>query len=96
MDIALCLDFFAIITYITDYYTKTESGVTKAINAAVKASKERGDDMTTTMRHLAHAFHKSREMGESEAYYRIFPHLHLSQSNIKSLSPSQLKNFRCQ
>ena len=48
MDISVCLDYFAIITYITDYYTKTESGVTKAINAAVKASKERGDDMTTT------------------------------------------------
>ena len=85
MDITVCLDYFAIITYITDYYTKTESGVTKAINAAMKASKERGDDMTATMRHLAHTFLKSREMGESEAYYRIFPHLHLSQSNIKCI-----------
>ena len=83
MDIQVCLDYFAIITYITDYYTKTESGVTKAISAAVKASKERGDDMTKTMRHLSHAFLTSREMGESEAYYRIFPHLHLSQSNVK-------------
>ena len=83
MDISVCLDYFAIVTYITDYYTKTESGVTKAINAAVKASKERGDDMTATMSHLVYAYLKSREMGESEAYYRIIPSLHLSQSNVK-------------
>ena len=83
MDIVPCLDYFAVVTYITDYYTKTESGVTKAINAAVKASKERGDDMSETMSHLEYAYLHSREMGESEAYYRIIPSLHLSQSNVK-------------
>ena len=39
--------------------------------------------MTATMRHLTHTFLSSREMGESEAYYRMFPSLHLSKSNVK-------------
>ena len=83
MDISVCLDYFAIITYITDYYTKAETGVTKAIKAAVKECKAKGADMTTTMSHLMYTYLKCREMGESEAYYRMIPSLHLSQSNVK-------------
>ena len=83
MDITPCLDFFAIITYITDYYTKSESDMMRQIIAAAKACKDRGDNMKTQMRHLVNTFLTSREMGESEAYYRIMPHLHLSESNLK-------------
>ena len=37
MDIQLCLDYFAIITYITDYYTKDETGTLEHL---LKAAKE--------------------------------------------------------
>ena len=81
MDLAVCLDFFAVITYITDYYTKSESEMMAKMMAAAKACKDkaRGDQM----RFMAQSFLTHRETGESEAFYRIFPHLHLSESNLK-------------
>ena len=83
MDLAVCLDFFAIITYITDYYTKTETEMMKNITTAAKACKERGDDMKTQRRHLVQTFLTSRQVGECESYYMIVPSLHLSESNLK-------------
>ena len=81
IDLAVCLDFFAIITYITDYYTKVETEMMTKLNDVAKACK--GMEKTEQMRFLAQAFMKSRQTGESEAYYRIFPHLTLSNSNLK-------------
>ena len=81
MDLAVCLDFFAIITYITDYYTKSESEMMAKMMAAAKACKDKA--RTDQMRFMAQTFLTHRETGESEAYYRIFPHLHLSESNLK-------------
>ena len=34
---------------------------------------------------LAQAYMTSREMGESEAYYKLEPSLHYKQSNIKTI-----------
>ena len=81
MDLAVCLDFFAIITYITDYYTKLESEMMAKLLDAAKACK--GRERKEQMKFLAQAFMTSRQTGEFEAYYRIFPHLHLSESNLK-------------
>ena len=49
--------------------------------AAAKACKDK--DRKDQMRFMAQTFLTHRETGESEAYYRIFPHLHLSESNLK-------------
>ena len=70
---------------ITDYYTKGETSMMKAITAATKACKARGDDLKTTLYHLTETFLRCREMGEMEAWYRIIPGLHLSQSNVKTI-----------
>ena len=40
MDRQVCLDFYAIITYITDYYMKDESGTMKVINEALANSHD--------------------------------------------------------
>ena len=85
MDISVCLDFFAIVTYITDYYTKSETSMMKHITAAAKVCKARGDDLKTQLHHLTETFLRCREMGEMEAWYRIIPSLHLSESNVKTL-----------
>ena len=85
MDIQPCMDLFAIVTYITDYYTKGETSMMKAITAATKACKARGDDMKTTLYQLTETFLRCREMGEMEAWYRIMPGLHLSESNVKTI-----------
>ena len=83
MDIQLCLDFFAICTYITDYYTKDETGT---MSHLIKAAKEcHGKGQKETMRALANEFSTHRQVGESEAYYKLFPELHLTESSVKTV-----------
>ena len=83
MDIQLCLDFFAICTYITDYYTKDETGT---LTHLIKAVKEcHGKGQKETMRALANEFTSHRQVGESEAYYKLFPELHLTESSVKTV-----------
>ena len=38
MDFQLCLDYFAVITYISDYYCKDDSGIMKTLQEALKES----------------------------------------------------------
>ena len=83
MDIQLCLDFFAICTYITDYYTKDETGT---LSHLIKAVKEcHGKGQKETMRALANEFSSHRQVGESEAYYKLFPEMHLTESSVKTV-----------
>ena len=83
MGIQLCLDFFAICTYITDYYTKDESGT---IRHLLKAAKEcHGKSQKEKMRAMAQVFSTHRHVGESEAYYKMCPELHLSHSSVKTV-----------
>ena len=83
IDIQLCLDFFAICTYITDYYTKDESGT---ISHLLKTAKEcHGKSQKDRMKALAQVFSSHRHVGESEAYYKICPELHLSHSSVKTV-----------
>ena len=83
IDIQLCLDFFAICTYITDYYTKDESGT---ISHLLKTAKEcHGKSQKDKMKALAQVFSSHRHVGESEAYYKICPELHLSHSSVKTV-----------
>ena len=81
MDLSICLDFFAIVTYITDYYTKTEPKMTKALQAAAKACQ--GKEWKDQVKTLAQTFLTYREASESEIIYRVMPHLHLSESNAQ-------------
>ena len=37
------------------------------------------------MRALANEFSSHRQVGESEAYYKLFPELHLTQSSVKTV-----------
>ena len=80
LDIAICLDFYAIVTYITDYYTKSETAMNKLLKDAAKESK--GKAKKDQMMYMVQTFLTHRSMGESEAYYRLFPHLYLSKSNV--------------
>ena len=80
-DIQVCLDFFAITTYITDYYTKSESAMASELKAALKRCA--GMERKEQMKYLVETFLRTRQMGESEAIYRILPQLHLSDSDIK-------------
>ena len=81
-DIQLCLDFFGVITYITDYCYKMEQGLSDALTNAAQACKA----MEKKDQHLfmSNTFLSHRQMGEMEALYRLFPHFHLSNSNMKT------------
>ena len=83
MDIQLCLDFFAVITYISDYYSKDESGTLHHIKEALKQAGN--DSLKSKLALVAHTFMTHRQIGECEAYFRILPHLNLKGSNIEAL-----------
>ena len=80
MDMQICLDFFAVITYITDYYMKDETGVVKDIKEAL--SQDDSGDLKAKLNLVKNAFLTNRQVGESELYYKMFPTLHLADSNI--------------
>ena len=81
MDLQVTLDFYAVITYITDYFTKGEPAVIKAMMEALKDNKS--PEVRENMKRVAGGYVKQRQIGESEAIYRILPTLYLSKSNVK-------------
>ena len=83
MDLQLCLDFFAIVTYISDYYSKDDTGTMKYIKQALKEATN--ESLKAQLNLVAHQFLTHRQIGESEAYYRILPSLHMKDSNIEAI-----------
>ena len=83
MDLQVCLDYHAVITYITDYYSKDESGTMDFLKQAARENSHK--DRTELMRLLSQVFLTHRQNGECEAYYKIFPNLHLTDSNVKTV-----------
>ena len=82
MDLQVCLDYFAIITYITDYYSKDESGTLQFLIEAMKESTSKQPE--ERMRIIANTYSTHRLKGEFECVYSIDPNMHLTDSNIKT------------
>ena len=80
MDLQICLDFFSVITYITDYYSKDETGTMKLIQEALKNNECK--DVKDQMKLISNTFLKYRMMGEAEAVYRLIPSMTLRHSNV--------------
>ena len=80
MDLQICLDFFSVITYITDYYSKDDTGTMKVINKALKENDCK--DVKDQMKLISNVFLTSRQMGEAEAVYRLIPSMNLKGSNV--------------
>ena len=83
MDFQLCLDYFAVITYISDYYCKDDSGTMQILQEALKDSMH--EDLRTRLKKMVTVFLTHRQMGESEAYYRIIPNMLMKDSNVKAV-----------
>ena len=79
MDLQLCLDYFAVITYISDYYCKDDTGTMQMLQEALKESKN--DNLKTQLQKMVSVFLTHRHMGESEAYYRILPSMNMKYSS---------------
>ena len=65
MDIQIVLDYFAVITYVTDYFAKDDTGTMEVIKAALQQSDAK--DVKEKMRVVSKAFFTHRQMGEAEA-----------------------------
>ena len=80
MDIQVVLDYFAVITYVTDYYAKDDSGTMEVIKAALEQTNTH--DLKEKMRTISNIFMTHRQMGEAEAVYRLLPSMTLKKSNV--------------
>jgi hypothetical protein len=80
-DFQICLDFYAIVTYITEYYTKDDTGLIKVMVNTLKASD--CDDLKEKMRLLMNTWITNRQMGEAEAVYRLTKEFHFRESDTK-------------
>ena len=68
-DFQFCFDFYAIITYITEYFTKDDNGVMKIMVDTMKASNSA--DLKDQMTLLMNTWIKNCQMGEAEAVYHL-------------------------
>ena len=80
MDIQPVLDFFAVITYVTDYYSKDDTGTMEIMKKVMENSEKK--ELQERMKQVANTFLTHRQMGEAEAVYRLIPSMTLSMSNV--------------
>ena len=93
-DLQPTLDYFAAITYITDYWAKPDEGITEHLREAANLLKSEPDQQRRCQQ-MANTFMTHRQMSEAEAYYKIFPNLILKYSNIDTIFiPTDKKELR--
>ena len=80
MDLQVVLDYFAVITYVTDYYSKDDTGTMEIIKATLAETESK--DLKERMKIIANTFLTHRQMGEAEAIYRLLPSMLLKKSNV--------------
>jgi ATP-dependent DNA helicase PIF1 len=78
-DFQICLDFYAIVTYITEYYAKDDTGTIKTLINALKQSNN--NDLKAKMKLLHNTWVTNRQMGEAEAVYKLTQHYHFRDSD---------------
>ena len=94
LDISPVYDYFGIITYITDYFTKDSTGLTEVLKTAMnQLSKE--DGMWEKCNALANHFMTHRQVGEMEAIYKLLAHMNMTYSNVACIYvPTEAKAER--
>merc|ERR1712155_261126 len=80
MDIQPVLDFHAVITYVTDYYSKDDSGTMEVMQKVLENSDKK--ELQERMKQVANTFLTHRQIGEAEAICRLIPSMTLSMSNV--------------
>ena len=83
MDIQLALDPYAVITYIVNYVNKDETGMTKFMAEALRTKATA--DANEKLNILKAAYFTNRQVGTSEAVYRVLPGMRLRDSNISCI-----------
>ena len=80
MDMQPCLDYHAVITYISDYFSKDDTGLMELIKTVIQENSS--DSSKEQMRKVANIFLSHRQIGEAEAVYRLLPNMVLKNSNV--------------
>ena len=94
LDIQPVFDYFAVITYVTDYWAKPDEGLTALLREAAQSLKAETDQHKRCQQ-LANTFLSHRQMGEAEAYYKILPNLTLKYSSMDTVFiPADKKELR--
>ena len=83
LDLQFCLDQYSVVTYITDYVSKDDSGMTEVLKTALKESV--GTNDFDKLNYLKRQYFKSRQVGVCEAAYRLIPGLHMTYSSSKKI-----------
>ena len=83
MDLQLSLCYHSVITYVSDYFSKDDSGTMPHILEALK--RLGNESLQSSMAIVANMFLTHRQIGESEAFYKILPHLQMKHSNIDAV-----------
>ncbi len=94
LDIQPVFDYYGIITYVTDYWSKDSTGLTDILKTGVKQLCK-DDDMKKKCHELANVFISHRQVGEAEAYYKLLPHMNLIYSSVATVyAPTEAKDER--
>ena len=80
IDVQFCLDTYAIVSYISDYLTKPDSGLTRLLRSALKDTKDLSD--RERMHYLKRVYLTHRQVSASEATYRLLSELQLRKSSL--------------
>jgi len=80
-DFQIVLDYYAIITYIFEYFTKDDSGVLQVVINTIRATENK--DLEQQMILIMNTWIKNRQMGEAEAVFRLIPHFRFRESDAK-------------
>ena len=80
MDIQFCMDSYAVVTYVTDYLTKGDAGLTKELRKALLETKHCNN--FDQLNHLKMTYFKNKQVSVAEATYRLVRGLDLKRSNI--------------
>merc|ERR1719209_2578899 len=84
LDLSPVYDYFGVITYVTDYFTKDSTGLTEILRTAMnQLSKE--DDMWQKCNALANQFMTHRQIGEMEAIYKTLANMNLVYSSVATV-----------
>ena len=81
IDVSICLDYYAVITYITEYFCKTDSTMQELLKEAAKNIESYKTQREKKIL-VSNTFLTHRQMGEAEAIYKLFPNLKLKDSNV--------------
>ena len=83
MDVQVAFDPYSVIAYLIDYINKDETEERKFLKEAFKLVKDQ--PLQDQFRALSTTYLTHRQVGASEAFYRLEPGLHLKESNISCL-----------